>query len=210
MKIVCISDTHNQQHRLSVPDGDLLIHAGDLSIYGTVEEINSALKWLAQLPHKHKIVVAGNHDFAFEHKSFGLVIPDGITYLENSTTEVAGFKVWGSPVCPPFYKWAFMWPLHQRQELYESIPDGIDIVISHSPVMGILDYANRGCHAGCPALMHELRTRVRPRLCVSGHIHEDAGLCEVDGTLYVNASMLNKQYDIANQARVIELEHKIL
>ena len=205
MKIVCISDTHNQQHRLTVPDGDMLIHAGDLSIYGTVEEINNALQWLAELPHKYKIVVAGNHDFAFEYKSFGIVIPQGVIYLENSTVEVAGFKIWGSPVCPPFYKWAFMWPLHERQALYQTIPDGVDIVINHSPVMGILDYANRGCHAGCPALMYELQSRVKPRLCVSGHIHENSGVREINGTTYVNASVLNKQYDVANQIITVEL-----
>ena len=34
MKIVCISDTHNMHRRISVPSGDVLIHAGDATGQG--------------------------------------------------------------------------------------------------------------------------------------------------------------------------------
>ena len=39
MKIVCISDTHSLQHKMTIPNGDLLIHAGDISSRGKIEEI---------------------------------------------------------------------------------------------------------------------------------------------------------------------------
>ena len=67
-RIVCISDTHNRHDNIKVPDGDILIHAGDATNGGTIEEIAAFGKWFASLSHKHKIFVAGNHDWLFERK----------------------------------------------------------------------------------------------------------------------------------------------
>lgn len=68
IRIICISDTHNNLPS-QIPDGDLLIHCGDLTNNGTLSEIQVELDWLASLPHKHKIVIAGNHDSYFDPKS---------------------------------------------------------------------------------------------------------------------------------------------
>lgn len=66
MKIVCISDTHNLHRAMLIPDGDVLIHAGDITVAGDAREVADFNTWLGTLPHKHKVVVAGNHDFCFE------------------------------------------------------------------------------------------------------------------------------------------------
>ena len=63
MRIVCLSDTHNLHDRIRVPEGDLLLHAGDATSRGTEKEVSVFADWLAGLPHRHKVVVAGNHDF---------------------------------------------------------------------------------------------------------------------------------------------------
>lgn len=60
LRIVCIADTHNTRPEL--PEGDVLIHAGDLTENGSFCEIQSQLEWLSQQPHRHKVVIAGNHD----------------------------------------------------------------------------------------------------------------------------------------------------
>jgi 3',5'-cyclic AMP phosphodiesterase CpdA len=65
-RIVCISDTHNFHEQIRIPDGDILIHAGDATNRGTVEEIVFFNQWFCRLPHRHKIFVAGNHDWLFE------------------------------------------------------------------------------------------------------------------------------------------------
>jgi predicted phosphohydrolase len=65
--VVCISDTHD--HIVSVPDGDLLIHAGDMTNSGTVDDIQKQLDWLDGLPHRHKVVICGNHDSWFDPAS---------------------------------------------------------------------------------------------------------------------------------------------
>ncbi|MBV8136093.1 MAG: metallophosphoesterase, partial [Deltaproteobacteria bacterium] len=60
MRIVCISDTHGQHAKLSVPDGDVLIHAGDFMAFGDrPKEIVDFNQWLGKQPHRHKVVIAG-------------------------------------------------------------------------------------------------------------------------------------------------------
>ena len=62
--IVCISDTHGTQP--PIPSGDLLLHAGDLSNWGTFTEIQAQLTWLSKQPHKYKVIIAGNHDLLLD------------------------------------------------------------------------------------------------------------------------------------------------
>ena len=61
IRVVCISDTHNQISKMThdFPDGDILIHAGDFSEAGHISEVKAFNEWLGSLPHKHKIVIAG-------------------------------------------------------------------------------------------------------------------------------------------------------
>ena len=63
MKIVCIADTHNRQDDLIIPDGDIIIHAGDLTEGGTKREVSQFISWFSSLPHTHKVFIAGNHDY---------------------------------------------------------------------------------------------------------------------------------------------------
>ncbi|MEQ1566809.1 MAG: metallophosphoesterase, partial [Myxococcota bacterium] len=108
MRIVCLSDVHSKQDRLQVPDGDLLLVAGDLTKRGTEDEIRRFDDWLARLPHPHKVVIAGNHDFLFEHRpSEARRLITAAVYLEDELVEVGGLRVWGSPWQPRFFDWAF-------------------------------------------------------------------------------------------------------
>ena len=204
MQIVCISDTHCQEADLVIPDGDMLIHAGDLTLRGTALQINQSLAYFAKLPHKYKVVIAGNHDFGFESKNPDIVIPPEIIYLENNSITIEGIKIWGSPVCTPYYEWAFMWDERKREILYESIPDDIDIVINHGPAYGILDFTTKQTNAGCEFLLKRLK-EIRPKLFVCGHIHENYGVVEVDGIKFVNAAILNRQYTIANEPVMVTI-----
>ena len=170
MRIVCISDTHGQHRHLNLPPGDMIIHAGDLTVRGTLEQLNDFFNWFAELPFKYKIVVAGNHDFAMERKNSGVVIPPGVIYLENSHTTIEGYKIWGSPVSTPYYDWAFMWELPERRELYKNIPEDTDIIISHGPAFGVLDWTAKRTNAGCEALRERIDI-IKPKLFVFGHIH---------------------------------------
>jgi len=67
MRLVCLSDTHGLHRRIEkVPDGDVLIRAGDCLGQGTLANVEDLDDWLGMLPHRHRLVIAGNHDRAFQ------------------------------------------------------------------------------------------------------------------------------------------------
>jgi predicted phosphohydrolase len=110
-KIVLISDTHNLHSKITIPECDILIHAGDATGRGTLQEVSSFLYWLSQQPAKHKVAIAGNHDWLFDRDPFMarnlLSQYSNITMLNDELKEVMGLKIYGSPVTPRFFDWAF-------------------------------------------------------------------------------------------------------
>lgn len=207
MRIVALSDTHGKQEQLQVPDGDLLIFAGDCSSRGEEWEVAAFLKWFAGQPHRHKVMIAGNHDFLFEEDAIRSreLIPEGIIYLNDSGVTIEGVSIWGSPITPRFFDWAFNRDRGQQIEKYwQQIPNGTDILITHGPPVGILDRTTRGDTTGCEDLMHHVE-RVRPKLHVFGHIHEGYGMVEKNGTRFVNACNLDERYRMRNLAVLIDL-----
>jgi len=208
MKLVLISDTHTQHEDIIVPDGDVVICAGDISYRGTRDEVVPFLQWFDSLPHKHKILIAGNHDFGFENypsvfKEY--VDKTSIIYLNDSGVVIDGIKFWGSPVQPEFCGWAFNRErtkedaAHPHSEYnfigehWDLIPDDTDVLITHGPPARILDKCAHGERVGCEELMKAV-ARVRPRVHVFGHIHEARGTVRVDKTMFINASSVDARY----------------
>lgn len=205
MRIVCLSDVHSKQDRLQVPDGDLLLVAGDLTKRGTEDEIRRFDDWLARLPHPHKVVIAGNHDFLFEHRpSEARRLITAAVYLEDELVEVGGLRVWGSPWQPRFFDWAFNLDRGEPlREKWAAIPPGIDVLLTHGPPYGILDRVAGGDHVGCQDLLEAVE-RVRPRWHVFGHIHEAYGVVRGGATTFVNASTCTLSYAPSNPPVVVE------
>lgn len=188
MRIVFVSDTHGYHALTQIPDGDILVHGGDCTRRGTLENVGEFDRWLSTLPHKHKVVIAGNHDSCFQEKSDeSRARLANATYLEDTGCEIEGLKFYGSPWTPIFYDWAFMLPEADLAAKWALIPSGLDVLITHGPPHGILDVTNRGECAGSTTLLDRVR-EVKPRIHVFGHIHEAAGRTELDGTIYLNAS----------------------
>lgn len=189
MRIVCVSDTHANHHKTQVPDGDLLLHAGDITRHGDLDDVASFDYWLGTLPHRYKVVICGNHDFCFEQTPLRArsCITNAV-YLEDESCTIEGIAIYGSPWQPWFGGWAFN--LERGAALAEKwamIPTGTQILITHGPPEGILDRTNRGECVGCRDLLERVQI-VRPVLHVFGHIHEAAGRIERDGTTFINAS----------------------
>ncbi len=209
MRIVCISDTHlaHQEGDLGIPDGDLLIHAGDGTFEGTLAEVADFLKWLAGLRHPHKVLIAGNHDWLFQ-KDPALarsIVPAGITYLEDSGVEIGGLRIYGSPWQPEFLRWAFNLPRGPRlREKWSRIPRDVDVLVTHGPPAGILDLTPDGEHVGCADLRRAVE-RVKPRLHVFGHIHHGHGVQDIGPTRFVNASICDEACAPANRPVVVDL-----
>lgn len=209
MKIVLISDTHGFTNELNIPDGDLLIHAGDFSRgRGGLEATNSFLNWFGNLPHKHKVFIAGNHDFFVEkhYPEFLLMLDNNkYTYLHDSSCTIEGLKIHGSPISPWFCDWAFNRERGKEiQEHWDKIPNDTDILITHGPPYNILDKTFRGEAVGCMDLYATVK-EVKPKIHVFGHIHEGYGIHEDADTKYINASVLNLRYKIANKPIVLDI-----
>ena len=216
VRLVLISDTHSKHRELSIPPGDVLIHCGDFCDGGSYEELDDFCNWLDGLPHKMKVVTAGNHDWCLDEITAGEVrcnrpglAPHGITtralvrlrrsahYLEDSGVTFGGLRFWGSPWQPKF-EGAFNKPrgLPLRKH-WDLVPHDTDVLITHTPPAGHLDSAWRAGSVGCGELMACIQ-RVRPQICVFGHIHECHGLeeqewlDEVGGeTTYINAASVD-------------------
>ncbi|MEM6994651.1 MAG: metallophosphatase domain-containing protein [Myxococcota bacterium] len=190
MRLVCVADTHLfEGPGWPVPDGDVFIHAGDLLRGGSLEELVEAAAWIRSLPHRHKVVVAGNHDRCFERTrapALAELGPD-VHDLQDTELEIDGVRIWGSPWQPWFYDWAFNLP--RGEELaarWAKIPDALDVLITHGPPRG---YGDRtvGTREGCDDLLAAI-DRAAPALHVFGHIHEDGGLWRRNGTTICNVT----------------------
>ncbi len=194
MRIVCISDTHGFHRKLDVPEAEILIHAGDFSTSrATVEELDDFNTWLAGLPHKHKIVIAGNHDKLFEAEpKLARSRLSAAVYLEHSAVTLEGIRFWGCPVTPVLPHMAFAVERGAASRTYwDKIPAGTDVLVTHGPPFGILDKENiLAARMGCEQLTKAVQ-RVRPRLHVFGHIHGGRGREEgPNGTCFVNCAAL--------------------
>ena len=210
MKIVCISDTHCQLHKISIPDGDVLVHAGDLTYSGTIQEISKELIELSKHKDrfKHIVLVAGNHDWLFQRNpslAEQICKDNGITYLQDSGVEIEGIKFYGSPWQPAFRNWAFNLDRAdgELKAKWDLIPSDTQVLITHSPPMNILDgverFNGKKCefeieHVGCFDLYNRIQELKDLRISVFGHIHCARGDIEVGNVQFVNASICGEDY----------------
>jgi Icc-related predicted phosphoesterase len=209
VRVVCISDTHGRHEEVSVPDGDVLIHAGDFTSIGSPLQVKIFNDWLGRLPHKHKIVVAGNHDFMLERytvEEINKFVLTNAHYLQDSRITVEGLGIYGTPWTPRFRNWAFMCKRGEDMAAkWKLIPKNLDILIVHGPPYGILDIAPGYGHVGCEELFKSIREK-KPRVVVFGHIHAGYGKhAEFENTAFFNASICNEQYQPVNAPIVLDV-----
>ena len=206
MKIVCTSDTHGRNKTKEIPDGDVFIHAGDISIMGNLKEIVKFNDWLGELPHKHKAIISGNHDWAFYLNADTKDIITNATYLQDSSTVINGVKFYGSPWQPRFGNWAFNLKRNGKklENKWNMIDDDTDVLITHGPPFGILDITHMGINAGCELLLDRVNN-IKPKVHVFGHIHEGYGVSYKKDTIFVNASNLNGKFHNTNDPIILDI-----
>eukprot|EP00094_Tigriopus_californicus_P014346 TCALIF_13913-PA protein Name:"Similar to MPPED1 Metallophosphoesterase domain-containing protein 1 (Homo sapiens)" AED:0.11 eAED:0.11 QI:0/0.33/0.25/0.75/1/1/4/317/435 len=191
VRIVCMSDTHSRLDHFKhpIPNGDIFIHAGDFTTVGSQEQVVKFNEFLGQLPHSHKLVIAGNHETTFDPRVRGKRFQSqekhntaetmsdlltNCTYLQDFGIEIQGIKFYGSPWTPDFsYSWAFNASRGSAiRSKWDQIPDDTDVLITHGPPLGHLDRTDAGKHVGCEDLMKRVVTEIKPKFHIFGHIHE--------------------------------------
>jgi len=203
---VLVSDTHQRHGSIAIPEGDVLVHAGDFCGSGSRRQAREFADFFRRLPHTHKVIIAGNHERCLEiDPDLGPKLFEGCHYLFDSGTVIEGMSFWGSPWQPEFQSWAFNLPRGPAlREKWALIPGGVDVLVTHGPPNGILDRTFSGEDVGCEELLRAVE-RVRPRLHVFGHIHEGYGQHEQGGTRFVNASSCTAAYVASNAPIVVDL-----
>ena len=211
-RVICVSDTHNRHRDLEIQDGDILIHAGDITQRGTLPELQDFNEWLATLPHEHKIVIGGNHDEVLLSTSINKNdILSNCTYLEYSSVTVFGWKIYGYPssiklfsnhnasylsgfiysfldYLKPYKAFQVHMETEQHREALSSIPRDCDILLSHGPPYGAGDMTNRGRMDGDKELRSIIDTQIKPEFHIFGHIHEAHGVSSNGYTTFINAA----------------------
>ena len=207
MRIIVISDTHCEQPQL--PDGDILIHCGDLTYNGADSETKTALTWLSLQPHKHKLFIAGNHEMGWRNETSRYYklrdFCPPLTYLHDSGIEINGLKLWGSPVQPWFYNWAFQKERgEQLREHWEQIPDDVDVLITHGPPKGFGDINKHDERFGDEDLLNRILV-IKPKLHLFGHAHHGYGEYFHEGIHMINAAIMNEDYEPQNAPIVVDV-----
>lgn len=214
-RIVAFSDTHSYHRRVKIPDGDILICAGDITFTGELPVIEDFCRWMKELPHKYKVIIHGNHEVGHESgikrkPGLDMLRNAGIIHLENSMVEIEGFKIYGSPIQPYFLGWEY----NRRRgkeiaDFWAKIPDDVNILITHGPVKNVLDEVPQEdgtvLHEGCEDLARRISQLKDLRLSVCGHIHSGYGTLKKDNIIYVNAAICTNAYNPTNLPITIDL-----
>ena len=224
MKIALASDLHGNWFGLDFEAADLLIIAGDiLGQYVTNKEWNAReqldelkqLNWyLGKFNYEQTILVAGNHDFAFQYypDECRKILTNAI-YLEDESTQFRDVKIYGSPWQPYGGGWAFNFPnpkanrrasIEKPKQIWKSIPKDTELLITHTPPLYCMDKTYDGREIGCQYLAEELPRLTNLKLHVFGHIHASRGHKQTGNYLSVNAANSKTHSEIAYPMTVVE------
>lgn len=215
LRVVHISDTHMDHRQLKMPEGDILVHTGDISGITSMKELIEVNNWFASMAGKYREIffVPGNHDGQFVDFHAAAMLLSRATVLFDKQVEFDGYKIYGSPWTLTFFDWWFMKDPDQMKEVWDKIPDDTNILLTHQPPYLLLDRAEafkekgKIVNVGCKALREACMTRLkRLQLNCFGHLHMDGGkTVENNGIVFSNGAVLNDYYAMTNGANVIDL-----
>lgn len=208
MRVAAVSDLHGNLPE--IPPCDLLVIAGDVYAHGRRELerqrpwADGVLRpWLEQLPAQAIVAIAGNRDFLAERDP-GFVRSLPWTYLEHEPVELAGLAIFGSPWIPEHGNGVFMDAPAAHETRFDDVPEGIDLLVCHTPPLGTCDRTLAGVDAGSEPLARCL-DRITPRLCLVGHIHEAHGSAMRGGTCCANVAVVDRWFARAYGATVLDV-----
>jgi len=182
--------------KVEIPEADILIFAGDMSVCRTLQDVAGFNAFLKTLPHKYKIVIGGNHDHLLASSpELGKSLLQDAIYLQDESVTIEGIKLYGSPWQPIFNTnacdaFALLRGETMRKK-WALIPDDTDILITHSPPCGVMD-EDGGVSHGCSDLLEAVQ-RIGPQFHIFGHIHNHNGMQKIGATTYINCNVKDKK-----------------
>lgn len=204
MKVVAFSDSLGV-NPVDLPDGDVLVCTGNFTRFGDRREVTKWYDWFTQQPHRHKVLVYGNHEISTDIHCFKRKQPwmtwdcpdediltpppgQGVHLLHGTGVTIEGVTFWGHPGLPPARegvptRHGNFYCAHQFETQEESAatwatcPNNVDVMVTHAPPYGVLD-CHRGHHIGNAELRDEIDRRVKPKVHVFGHVSDCPGMAE--------------------------------
>jgi Icc-related predicted phosphoesterase len=204
MRLVLLSDTHGRHKKLTLPDGDVLIHCGDFSHRGNLAKTEAFGRWFAAQPHLFKPSDRSRLRAIGFSVAASWLPGTRITVLVDQSTVIGGKRFHGSPWTPRFGDWAWMQDDAELGGYFAEIPHNLDVLVTHGPPYGILDRNDANTPCGSMALLAAV-TWHRPRLHVFGHIHEARGMCQRGDTDFLNVANLSSDYTRLHDPVVYDL-----
>jgi len=224
VKIVHLSDTHGwHEHKVNAwleeiaeqEQPDVIVHSGDFMKHAMkYQDFKAFVEWYQKLPFKHKILVPGNHDMwteFLENNAYlkGQLVPKDLHLLICESVVIDGVKFYGSPYTPWYYDWGFQLYRHEQEVHWKDIPDDTDVLITHGPAKGVLDYINVIDGVPKEALGCEYLTQRIGELDIKahlfGHIHAAYGRSEQQGYTALNSAIVGEDYKVKNRPQIIEV-----
>lgn len=206
-RFVLISDNHGQTN-IKIPDGDVLIHCGDFSARGTMEDVIKMNSWMGKITNvRRKILGVGNHDgFTEKEKTFSKALMTNAELLIDEPFDINGLSCYATPWQPNYKNWSYNVELPlTRYELFCRIPNDTELLLCHCPPFGILDKGFKEDHAGDKMLLKRIRELKKLKYCFFGHLHSSRGIVVQDGITFVNCSVLDDHYKLAHEPIVIDI-----
>jgi Icc-related predicted phosphoesterase len=207
MVLILFGDTHELHREVEIPAGDILICAGDFTMFSknlsAIEDFN---EWLGELPHRHKIVVPGNHEFFLESNPERRSVLDNANVLIDESIEIEGLNIYGSPMTP-LYGAAFGKPSHKdRQRHWNNVPDDTHVLVTHGPPFGILDLSpDQAERMGDPELRKRVRELPSLKLHAFGHVHGAHGSVEQEGITFANVALMGHLGNLVQAPTVLRM-----
>jgi Icc-related predicted phosphoesterase len=209
MKIIFISDTHGKHKELQMPElneneTNIIAHSGDFS--HNKKQFFEFMEWYSDLEgYNHRLIVPGNHDLCVQNDEemfYRTCKEYDIIGLIDKEIIIDGVKFYGSPWTPEFYNWAYMEEDYLLDKYWDKIPEDTNVLITHGPAYGILDEVMKNNyidHVGSESLadsIDELIKLKNLKIHEFGHIHVGRGMYKENNILRINASCVDKQYNI--------------
>lgn len=223
MKAITFSDTHNLHDGVKLPKCDIAFFNGDFSGRGNKFETLYFLRWLSRQDQcRYKVMIPGNHDICFDPKfndethaqnwwlEHFKKLYSNITILVDEMVEIEGIKIYGSPasIWRNGDRWAFNYREDEIHTIWEKIPKGMDVIMTHSPAFNILDQIESGKKVGCMSLGKVLRD-LKPQYHLCGHIHESYGVEKREDTTHINGALVNLDYELYNNPVEFEIKKRL-
>lgn len=206
MKICAVSDTHNWKIRF--PKCDVLAIAGDISMRGTLPWfIEEFVPYIQQFTFDKCLLVFGNHDdeIYMNEEWRDIKLPENIVVLNNTSYKYKNVKFYGSPNCNYIPGFLNTFSEETLEELFATMPDDTDVLITHSPAYGIGDTTyGDDYHLGSASLLEKIR-QVKPKIHIFGHVHTGKKFIKENGTSFYNVSIVDENYEIAYKPTIVRV-----